>query len=138
MSQGRGSYTTQQHGSSGIVGESFQQYHNLSSPLSVEINSDAVTTSNRMNYLDNFERTEEVSSASGHEMSEALQRLEEQLSLNDDSLKGIFPSDNHDTDMGNLIYDPISCTPPAGDSWNATLLLNFFLGFQLRIFHFSS
>lgn len=104
----------------------------------MEINSDAVTTSNRVNYLDNFERTEEVSSSSGHEMNQALQRLEEQLSLNDDSLKGIFPSDNQDTDMGNLINDPISCAPSAGDSCKATLLLNFFLGFQFRIFHFSS
>lgn len=114
LSQGRGSYSTQQHGSSGIVGESFEQYHNQSSPLSMEINSDAVIMSSRMNYSDNFERTEEASSSSGLEMSQALRRIEEQLSLNDDGLQEIFYNDNQNADMETVINDPSSCALPAG------------------------
>ncbi|XP_055820917.1 uncharacterized protein LOC129889574 isoform X3 [Solanum dulcamara] len=37
-------------------------------------------------------RTEEFISSPGLEMSQALRRLEEQLSLNDDSIKKLFPS----------------------------------------------
>lgn len=42
-----------------------------------------------MNYSQDIERTEEVTSSSSHDISQALRRLEEQLSLNDDRLEEI-------------------------------------------------
>ncbi|XP_060214205.1 calmodulin-binding transcription activator 4-like isoform X1 [Lycium barbarum] len=81
------SYSTQQTGSTVIAGESYEQYQNQSSPG--EICSDAVINNNGMS--DITRRTEEVISSPGIEMSQALRRLEEQLSLNDDSIKEIDP-----------------------------------------------
>ncbi|OIT30112.1 PREDICTED: calmodulin-binding transcription activator 4-like [Nicotiana attenuata] len=81
------SYSTQQTGSTVIAGESYEQYQNQSSPG--EICSDAVINNNRMSDITG--RTNEVMSSPGLEMSHALRRLEEQLSLNDDSFKEIDP-----------------------------------------------
>lgn len=89
FSQSPISGNTQQLGSSSLLGESYDQIHNLSSPGSVEFSSSVVIKSNGMNYSQDIERTEEVTSSSSHEISQALRRLEEQLSLNDDSLEEI-------------------------------------------------
>ncbi|CDP13355.1 unnamed protein product [Coffea canephora] len=89
FSQSPISGNTQQLGSSPLLGESYEQIHNLSSPGSVEFSSSVVIKSNGMNYSQDIERTEEVTSSSSHDISQALRRLEEQLSLNDDRLEEI-------------------------------------------------
>lgn len=81
------SYSTQYMGSTVIASESYEQYQNQSSPA--EICSVAVINNNGTS--DTTVRTEEVISSPGLEMSQALRRLEEQLSLNDDSFKEIDP-----------------------------------------------
>lgn len=81
------SYSTQHTGSTVIASESYEQYQNQPSPA--EICSDAIINNYRT--LDTTGRKEEVISSPGLEMSQALRRLEEQLSLNDDSFKEIDP-----------------------------------------------
>ncbi|KAK4706959.1 hypothetical protein R3W88_033469 [Solanum pinnatisectum] len=81
------SYSTPHTGSTGIASESYDQYQNQPSPG--EICSDAIINNNGMS--DTIGRTKEVISSPGLEMSQALRRLEEQLSLNDDSFKEIDP-----------------------------------------------
>ncbi|KAL3511453.1 hypothetical protein ACH5RR_030854 [Cinchona calisaya] len=83
------SCNTLQPGSSALTGESYDHFYNLSSPGSVEFSSDDVNKRNGMNYSNDIGRTEKVTSSSSLEMSQALRRLEEQLSLNDDSLEEI-------------------------------------------------
>lgn len=80
------SCNSQQPGSSALIGESYEQYHSLSSPGSVEISSDVVFRSNNFG---NIERAEEVNSSPEVEMTHALRRLEEQLSLNDETVEEI-------------------------------------------------
>ncbi|KAJ8569614.1 hypothetical protein K7X08_006191 [Anisodus acutangulus] len=87
FSPSQSSYSTQQTGSTVIASESYEQYQNQSSLG--EICSDAVINNNGMS--DTTGRTEEVIRSLGLEMSQALRRLEEQLSLNDDSIKEIDP-----------------------------------------------
>ncbi|KAK4377073.1 hypothetical protein RND71_003369 [Anisodus tanguticus] len=87
LSPSQSSYSTQQTGSTVIASESYEQYQNQSSLG--EICSDAVINNNGMS--DTTGRTEEVIRSLGLEMSQALRRLEEQLSLNDDSIKEIDP-----------------------------------------------
>lgn len=89
FSQSPISHNTEQLGSSALAGESYDQFHNLSSPGSAEFSSDVVIKSDRTNYSEDIERTEEVTSSSSLDMSQALRRIEEQLSLNDDSLEEI-------------------------------------------------
>lgn len=99
FSQSPISGNTQQLGSSPLLGESYDQIHNLSSPGSVEFSSSVVVKSNGTNYSQDIERTEEVTSSSSHDISQALRRIEEQLSLNDDSLEeiGIFYTQNENS-----------------------------------------
>ncbi|KAK9277089.1 hypothetical protein L1049_006628 [Liquidambar formosana] len=75
LCQSPGSDTTQNRGSTSVINE------NQSSPVSVEVSSGVVISDNG---IDN-------SSSPDLEVSQALRRLEEQLSLNDDSLEGIGP-----------------------------------------------
>ena len=82
MCQSPSSFTSQHPGSTAVVSEYPETSQYLSSPGSVEVSSEAVITSNA-NCLEITERTGEV--------DKALRRLEEQLSLNDDSLKGMDP-----------------------------------------------
>ncbi|XAR48191.1 hypothetical protein NMG60_11030928 [Bertholletia excelsa] len=84
LSQGPGCYTSQYPGSASIVSEIHEQYH---SPGSVEVSSDAGLQSNGINHNDWIERTGDTSSSSELEVSQALRRLEEQLSLNDENWK---------------------------------------------------
>lgn len=85
-SQSPGPYSTQYADSSVVINESYEPY---SCPGSVENSSHATTTSYGICQSSITERTEDVCSSYALEMSLALQKLEEQLSLNDDSLKEI-------------------------------------------------
>ncbi|XP_069153619.1 calmodulin-binding transcription factor SR2L isoform X1 [Solanum lycopersicum] len=100
------SYSTPHTGSTGIASECYEQYQNQSSPG--EICSDAIINNNGT--TDTIGRTEEVISSPGLEMCQALRRLEEQLSLNDDSLKEIDPL------YGDAINDDSSLIQMQGNS----------------------
>ncbi|XP_070016226.1 calmodulin-binding transcription activator 4-like isoform X3 [Nicotiana sylvestris] len=76
-------YSTQHPGFTVVGSESYQQYQNESSPGSGEICSGAGINSNGMNISDITGRTEGVSSSPQVEISQALRKLEEQLSLNE-------------------------------------------------------
>lgn len=117
ISQSPISCKAQQPGSSSHIGESYDQFQNLSSPGSVEFSSDVLIKSNGMNYTEDIERTEDVTSSSSLEMSQALRRLEEQLSL-DDSLEEIgkfYPENENSRDSENSIQGQAPSAPEQGD-----------------------
>ncbi|KAL0421577.1 UNVERIFIED_CONTAM: Calmodulin-binding transcription activator 4 [Sesamum latifolium] len=110
------SFATQQPESSVVIGESYELYHNESSPSTVEINSSEVIKNHEMNHLDNRERTDEVNSSSAPDLSKALRRIEQQLSLNDDEGNEIstFYIQNEDSnDLEDVLrnYDLSGQTP---------------------------
>ncbi|GAB4839753.1 hypothetical protein Ancab_020463 [Ancistrocladus abbreviatus] len=82
-------------------------YQNLSSPGSTEVSSEVVIKDNRILHYDRVERTGNLSTSSHIEVSQALRRLEEQLSLDDDTLKDYEPiyhqDENEDGHVG--LYD---------------------------------
>ncbi|GFY88119.1 calmodulin-binding transcription activator protein with CG-1 and Ankyrin domain [Actinidia rufa] len=86
--QSPSSYAPQYPGSTAIISELSKPRQ---SPGSVEDCSDAVIKSNGMHHLDRCESMGEIGSSYLFEGSQALQRLEEQLSLNDDNLENIHP-----------------------------------------------
>ena len=79
FSQDPSSYTTPNPGTTSMPGDSCEPNQNFSSPGSVEVTSDIFITNNGMDHLDGTN-------------AQALRQLEEQLSLNEDSLEGISPS----------------------------------------------
>ncbi|KAI3452582.1 hypothetical protein Pfo_009246 [Paulownia fortunei] len=99
VSPSSNSFATDQPDSSFVIGESYELYHNESSPSSVEISSNQVIKNHGMNQLDIKERTDEVSSSSLPNLSQALRRIEQQLSLNDDEVKEMntFYIENEDS-----------------------------------------
>ncbi|KAL3501006.1 hypothetical protein ACH5RR_035455 [Cinchona calisaya] len=111
FSQSPISCNTQQPRSSARIGESYDQFCSLYSPGPLEFSSNVVINSNGTNYLEDTERTDEVTSSSGLEISEALRVLEEQLSLNDDNLEeiGKFYTQNensHDSENSVQVQAP--------------------------------
>ncbi|XP_022725125.1 calmodulin-binding transcription activator 4-like isoform X2 [Durio zibethinus] len=93
------SYTSQNPGSNSLASDVHEPYQNLSSPGSVEVSSDIVI---KKNGIDN---TVEYSSPADLEVSQALKRIEEQLSLNEDSFKEMSPfcSLDGDTDDSKFL-----------------------------------
>ncbi|KAK4354217.1 hypothetical protein RND71_026411 [Anisodus tanguticus] len=115
---------TQHPGFTVVGSESYQQYQNESSPGYGEICSDAVINSNGMNVSDITGRTEGVSSLPRVEISQALRRLEEQLSLNDDSSGEIYPlysEIENSNDAENLVHDKSSLVQIQDNSNNLLL-----------------
>lgn len=95
FSQSQSSYTAQNLGSNSVISELQQSYQNQYSPT--EVSSEVVIKTNGMIHLKNTNISEEFNNrSSGIEVSQALRRLEEQLSLNEDNLEeiGIFGSQN--------------------------------------------
>ncbi|XP_057493927.1 calmodulin-binding transcription activator 4-like isoform X1 [Actinidia eriantha] len=86
--QSPSSYAPQYPGSTAIISELSKPRQ---SPGSVEDSSDAVIKSNGMDHLDRCKSMGEIGSSYLFEGSQALQRFEEQLSLNDDNLENIHP-----------------------------------------------
>ncbi|XWS63886.1 hypothetical protein CRYUN_Cryun06bG0139700 [Craigia yunnanensis] len=93
------SYTSQNPGSNSLASDAHEPYQNLSSPGSVEVSSDVVI---KNNWIDN---TVEYTSPADLQVNQALKRLEEQLSLNEDSFKEMSPfcSLDGDTDDSNFL-----------------------------------
>ncbi|XP_061991511.1 calmodulin-binding transcription activator 4 isoform X1 [Rosa rugosa] len=92
LSQSPISNTTQHPGSVSMISELYEPY---TSPGSVEVSSDLVIKKNGRESVENLYRTGESDSSSKADVSQALRRLEEQLSLNDDSFNE-FVDDNPD------------------------------------------
>ncbi|GAA0154154.1 DNA-binding transcription factor [Lithospermum erythrorhizon] len=122
------SYSNQPLGSSMGIGESYEPYVSSSSPGSVEITSDAAVRSDGINYLDSSATMEEVNSSANLEMNQALKRLEEQLSLNDERFQELdaLDSENEDPDdFGPVGSDQSSLAatqlnPNGRQSWKNT------------------
>ncbi|CAH9077434.1 unnamed protein product [Cuscuta epithymum] len=118
-SQTLGPYSTQYAGSSVVINESYEPY---SSPGSAEISSHGTTASNGIDQLGIRERVQEVSTASEFEMSLALRKLEEQLSLDDDSFKEIEQlNDTDKSDVENILDDDSNFSRTPYDSNNSVL-----------------
>lgn len=83
------SFASEWPDSSVVIGESYETYRNQSSPSSVEISSSQVIRNTGMNLVDVKERIDDVSSSSTPDLSRALRRIEQQLSLNDDEVNEI-------------------------------------------------
>ncbi|XP_020229866.1 calmodulin-binding transcription activator 4 isoform X2 [Cajanus cajan] len=82
-------YSTQNPGSTSIFGDSYEPNQSLSSSGSAEVTSDVYIPNNKMGHMDG---TDADSGASTElEVTQALRRLEEQLSLNEDNFKEIAP-----------------------------------------------
>ncbi|KAI3733330.1 hypothetical protein L6452_12773 [Arctium lappa] len=93
--QGSNSYATQ-FTQSAAFGQFHEPYESTSSPSSVEVSSDVVTKSNGTSPLSLAAGTEEIGGSPNFEIDQALQRIREQLSLDEDNLKdiGAFYSEN--------------------------------------------
>lgn len=89
-SQSPSSYTTQNPGSNSIISEFFEPYQSLSSPGS-EVSSGIAIKNDGMDDLSRVYRTEQRECPPDLEVTHALRRLEEQLSLGEESIKGITP-----------------------------------------------
>ncbi|KAI3467723.1 hypothetical protein Pfo_024386 [Paulownia fortunei] len=115
------SFATHQPESSFFIGESYELYHNQSSCSSVEINSSEVIKNSWMNHSDKRERLDKVNSSSVPDLSQALQRIEQHLILNDNEVKEIntFYIQNEDlNDLEDVLhdYDLSSQTPNDPDN----------------------
>ncbi|CAI9756366.1 unnamed protein product [Fraxinus pennsylvanica] len=122
------SFTTQKQGSSVAINESYEPNQNTSSPGSVEISSQGVE-SRGIYQSDITERIEEINSSSDHDLGQALQRIEQHLSLNDDvaeEINMLYIENNDSNYLGNILddYDLSAQRPEASDS----LLLQPFSG----------
>lgn len=80
----------------------------MSSPGSIEVSSGAVIKNDSMNYFDMTKNTQELNTSPSLEINKALRRLEEQLSLNDDSIEqmGLIYSGHEDSnDTGHTVHN---------------------------------
>ncbi|CAI9785068.1 unnamed protein product [Fraxinus pennsylvanica] len=114
------SYITLQQDSSVVISESYEPCRNASSPSSVEISSDGVN-SRGMYQSDVTERIEDINSSSDPDLGQALRRIEQHLSINDDVVEEIntFYIDNKDSNyLGNVLndYELSAQRPDASDS----------------------
>ncbi|XP_022991382.1 LOW QUALITY PROTEIN: calmodulin-binding transcription activator 4-like [Cucurbita maxima] len=82
-----GSYPSQNHA---------LEYQHLLSPGSVEVSSETGNRTIASNGVDRQYEISELKSSNDREVSQALRRIEEQLSLNEDSLKDIGPYYGHE------------------------------------------
>ncbi|KAK8691567.1 hypothetical protein V6N13_075072 [Hibiscus sabdariffa] len=103
------SYTSQNPRSNSLANDVREPYQNLSSPGSAEVSSDIVTKNN------GIDNTVEYTSPADFQVVHALKRLEEQLSLNEDSIDGDikdskFPEYGKDIVeqelQADLLYEP--------------------------------
>ncbi|XP_027340146.1 calmodulin-binding transcription activator 4 isoform X2 [Abrus precatorius] len=96
FSQSPSPYSTQNPGSMSMLGDSYEPYQSFSSPGSAEVTSDAFILNNGMGHLDGTDA--ESGTSTELEVTQALRRLEEQLSLNKDKFEDIAAfSNKHET-----------------------------------------
>lgn len=85
-----GPRSTRNPGSISIVSEVNESYQSLPSPSSAEVSSSMVSNIHMMDHFDNA-CGEDFSKSNDVEVRKALKRLEEQLSLNDDTIVELEP-----------------------------------------------
>ncbi|KAK7400028.1 hypothetical protein VNO78_11226 [Psophocarpus tetragonolobus] len=93
FSQSSSPYSTQNPGSTSIHADSYEPNQSFSSPGSAEITSDIFIPSNTMGHMDGTDA--ESGTSSELEVTQALRRLEVQLSLNEDNFEDIAPFGNN-------------------------------------------
>ncbi|KAI4336567.1 hypothetical protein L6164_015079 [Bauhinia variegata] len=105
LSQSPSSYTAQNPGSTSLFGDSYEPYQSFSSPGSVEVTSNISIKNNGMDQLDGTDAESGITTE--FEVTQALRRLEEQLSLNKDSFKDIasFSSEHENVNDSNPHQD---------------------------------
>lgn len=105
FSQSPSSYTTQNPGSNSIISDFFEPYQSSSSPASVEVSSEMAIQNNGMDNLDRMGRTGQRDSSAEIEVTQALRRLEEQLSLNEERFEQIsqFCSQDQNSNDSNIL-----------------------------------
>lgn len=102
-----GPRSTRHPGSASIVSEVNESYQSLPSPSSAEVSSSKVSNNHMMDHFDNA-YGEEFSKSGDIEVRKALKRLEEQLSLNDDTIEELEPfvlEDEQSNSTGFLDYE---------------------------------
>lgn len=110
FSQSPGSCTTQDPASISLISELREPYQNLPTPGSVEVSSEVDIKGNGFEVSQALRRLEgqlsldNEDSLSDPEVSQALRKLKEQLSLNDDMFQEIGPLDENSNDFGVLKY----------------------------------
>ena len=102
QTQSPSSYNSQIPGSTSAVSELYDSPQNVCSPGSVEVSSEVVMKSNVREHLDWINGIGDFGNSSELEVSQALRRLEEQLSLNDDSLEAIDAFQSQNENMNGL------------------------------------
>ncbi|KAL0372264.1 UNVERIFIED_CONTAM: Calmodulin-binding transcription activator 4 [Sesamum calycinum] len=108
------SLAKQQPDSSFVIGESYELYHTQSSASSVEISSSQMKDP-VPNHFDIIERTDEVNSSSLPNLSQALRRIEQQLSLNDvevEEMKTFYVENEDSNDLEDVLCDYELCQTP--------------------------
>ncbi|KAI3977252.1 hypothetical protein MKX01_035982 [Papaver californicum] len=93
---------TSNPGSSSSVTESYKQFRSSFSPSSVEVSSVLAVQNNGVDHLDGDDEFGEVSRSNNAEVGQALRRLEEQLSLNDNDIDEIPPYHRQNGESENL------------------------------------
>ncbi|KAF6148457.1 hypothetical protein GIB67_038812 [Kingdonia uniflora] len=82
--------TVQNPASNSAVSEFYEPYRSSFSPGSMEVSSKLMVGNNGIEYSDEY-RSEICSSSPEMEVNQALRKLKEQLSLNDDDVAEVFP-----------------------------------------------
>ena len=80
-------YSTQNPGSTSILGDSYEPNQSFSSPGSTKVTSEIFVLNNKMGHMDWADT--ESGTSSELEVTQALRRLEVQLSLNEDNFEDI-------------------------------------------------
>lgn len=99
------SNTTQLPATTAVVSEPVESYESTFSPSSIEVSSDVVIKGNGTSCFDGTEFTVKTDGSPELEINQALKRLEEQLSLNDENLKDIGPFYIENDNSYDLDYD---------------------------------
>ncbi|XP_004504404.1 calmodulin-binding transcription activator 4 isoform X1 [Cicer arietinum] len=94
FSQSPSSYSNQNPGSTSIVDDSYERNQSFSSPGSAEVTSDIFILNNGMAHLEGADA--ESGTSTELKITQALRRLEVQLSLNEDNFEEIAPFSNED------------------------------------------
>ncbi|XP_017235766.1 calmodulin-binding transcription activator 4 [Daucus carota subsp. sativus] len=120
------SNTTQFAGSTDVISDLHDPYHSASSPGSMEVSSNAIIKSDSMNYFDMRKSTEELNTSPNLEINKALRRLEEQLSLNDDSVEQMglsYPGHEDSKNIGHAVcYQSLPQSAVMQDDLNSLML----------------
>ncbi|KVH95718.1 Ankyrin repeat-containing protein [Cynara cardunculus var. scolymus] len=117
------SYASQLTRSAAASSEIGEPYESTSSPSCIEVTSSLLNKDEGSSHLNIMEGTEGISGSPNSEIDQALRRIEEQLSLDEDQLKdiGAFYSENEDSYDSGLTVDEQSYNAFSGMQVNVIL-----------------